>query len=453
MPIFQGYNVELRLNPNDPDDIIIKSKDNVPALDPNSPEFDEQLYAAVKLDATASLRRISSYLTEAYINISEPLQETMERLKESVNNFFNSNAGQTITAAIKYIVDNSDAIQEKMAEWRKLEPFLEEELKKPEYQGRSIDELMAADNDTEMAALIQQAFENAKAAMLAQELMPKVSITEKGAKSLEYPLDKINANVWGLLVEADKNGQLTFAAERRGSKKTADIIYGINFDDLPTELIITKKLTAFDKRVYIAAGALFNNDFDIITPAQIYAAMGNTGRPSAADVKKINDSITKMAAANIYIDNTSEHKLYKNYAKFVYDAKLLPMERITAIVNGQTVDSAIHLFREPPLISFAKERKQITTIKRELLESPLSKTDANLQIDDYLIERISHIKKSRGKISNKILYSTIFDNAGISTKMQRKRAKEKITKYLDHYLKCGFIKGYTENEEGVTVKY
>lgn len=160
-----------------------------------------------------------------------------------------------------------------------------------------------------------------------------------------------------------------------------------------------------------------------------------------------------MRAAHIYINNESENSLYPKYNKFVYDSSLLPMERISAVVNGQTVDGAIHLFREPPLTTFAKDRKQITTLSRQLLQSPLSKTDINLQIDDYLIERISHIKKSKGKLSSKLLYKTIFEKTNIKTRNQKMRGKEKISKYLTHYKKCNFIKSFQTESDGVTISY
>jgi hypothetical protein len=129
------------------------------------------------------------------------------------------------------------------------------------------------------------------------------------------------------------------------------------------------------------------------------------------------------------------------------------MERISAIVNGQTTDSAIHLFREPPLISFARERKQITTVSRKLLESPLSQTDSNLQIEDYLIEQISHIKSPKSKLKNKLLFETIFEKCNIKTPNQRARARETITKLLDHYKKHNFIKDYKKSPDGITIFY
>lgn len=177
--------------------------------------------------------------------------------------------------------------------------------------------------------------------------------------------------------------------------------------------------------------------------------MGNTSRPSTADIKKINDSLTKMRLARIYISNEHEANKYKGYQQFKYDGDLLPFERITGIIDGQESDAILHFFREPPLMTFAKERKQITTLELRLLESPISKTEANLAIDDYLLERISHIKN--GKAQPRILYETLYKKCSITTKKQKDRAPEKIKRYLEHYKNSGFINSYDEDAEGITV--
>ncbi len=266
------------------------------------------------------------------------------------------------------------------------------------------------------------------------------------ARKIDLPLDKVNAKVWTLL-EKDMHGQIAIAMEKRGSKKQISAYYSIDFEALK-EVSITKKLDAFDRRVYIAIAALFNAGNQFITVPQIYDAMGYVSRPGTADISKISASVSKMAAAHIFIDNTEEAREYK-YDKFVYDASLLPMERIQAVINGQTVE-AIHPFREPPLVSFARGRKQLTTIDKKLLNSPLNKTNQNIEIEDYLLERIAHAKK--GELSSKILYSTIFEEAHITGK-QRQRTPAKVKALLDFYVSQKHIKSYKIEEDGVSISW
>ena len=273
---------------------------------------------------------------------------------------------------------------------------------------------------------------------------------------LTYPLDKPNSKIWEMIARTKDNGQIGFDLEiltgKKGSKTEAVVYAGVNFDELGSNLTITRQLTPFDKRVYIAAAALFNGGNDIISATQIYRMMGNSGNPKGADIQKINDSLTKMGAARVYIDSTAEVEINKRYTAFKYDAALLPFERTSAYINNTLCETAIHLFREPPLITFARDRGQITGITRQLLESPVSKTEANLRLDDYLLERIGHMRNPKSKAPRKMLLATIYDRCHITSRSQKSRAPEKIKRYLDHYKKCGWIAGYTMDDESVTIQ-
>ena len=351
------------------------------------------------------------------------------------------------------IMQQLQPLQELIEEIEELKPFIIAELKKGEYDGLTFDDIikhtpgelleMRADPDS----LIYNVFEAAKAAQAETE-----RVTIQHADNVEYPLDKISGNAWNLLTE-DTGGQLAVTFDLLPKKRDlqATAYYSINFDALGDNVKITKRLLPFDKRVYIAASALFNAGNDVITATQIHYAMGNTRNPSPNQIKKIDDAISKMTGARITLDNRHEHDALKGkYPLFQYDGSLLPIERITAIINGQVTESAIHIFREPPLMTFAKERKQVTTIDVALLQSPISKTDANLSIDDYLIDRISKAKNGKGNKS-RILFKTLYEHAGITTPKQKQRAPEKVEKYLNHYQQQGFIKRYTTQADGVTV--
>lgn len=354
----------------------------------------------------------------------------------------------------KLIANLYSELHDIIDELKTLEPYLAIEFQKKEYAGKTFAEL--AEKNEDGITLFTKAIQAARAARNADiETAPK--ITARKTKAVEYPLDKPNTYIWDLL-QVDKHGQIEFNLAKYGSKEIVPAYYSINFDGLSDELKITKKLQPFDKRVYIAVSALFNAGNNVITLSQIHYAMGGTTRPGGKILSKINDAITKMTTARIFFDNEREAEKYK-YNHFKYDGSLLPLERGTAIINGQLANAAIHIFREPPLITFAKQRNQITTIDIKLLQSPVNKTDDNLRIDDYLIERISRAKNGTGR-SCRILYKTLYEHAGIADKpktnterQQKKRAPEKIKKYLDHYQKTGFISRYTVEKDGLTIHW
>ena len=281
------------------------------------------------------------------------------------------------------------------------------------------------------------------------EALPRITATMTSV--LHYPVDKPNSKIWRGLETATGNGQIRFSFD---TGKNAPIYYGINFDALEAldaGLKITKQLTPFDKRVYIAAAALYNAGNEVISATQIHKMMGNKEQPAPNQTKKINDSITKMGAARIFLSNEKEKQVNKKYPLYQYDGALLPFERLISYINNTLTDSAIHLFREPPLVDFARKRQQVTTISRQLLESPVSKTEKNLQLEDYLLERIAHMKSTKSKAPRKMLLNTIYEKSGITTKKQKDRAPERIKKYLDHYKKTGWIKGFTMDKDSVTI--
>ena len=416
------------------------------------------------------------------------IQETAQRLAETAKTalsgitiFINSDMYKAVKgnmqAMAKFIEETAAAFAALAEEEEKqnLAPFLQLELEaakdNPEFADCTIADIFRQGIDehgnpteSKFKELIERAKQRRAEYKATEETIADIEaaaqelprIIANPTEKLNYPLDKPNSVIWNLITDAAKNNpngqiQLAIDTSKKGSKQDAVILYSINFDELPTDIKITKQLTQYDKRVYIAAAGLFNAGNEIISATQVYKMMGNSGTPQASDLQKINDSLTKMGAARVYIDNTQEVQQAKGYKLFKYDAPLLPFERISAYINGQLTASAIHIFREPPLISFAKQRNQITTINRQLLESPISKTDANLLIDDYLLERIGHMKSGKGKAPRKMLFVTIYDHCNIKTAKQRQRAPEKIRRYLEHYKKCGWIKGYKEETDGITI--
>ncbi len=416
---------------------------------------------------------------EALRNSAMAIVTPAQRALKGIADFVNSDSYKAIKenmAAISAFIAQQRAEIEFLAglaqELQDLAPFLEMEIeemeKNPAFADATLREILEqgfdADGnptDSPFRQLIERAKQRQAEFTAAEDAIETVEqaaeelprIISNPTDLLTYPLDKPNSRIWNLLTATDPNGQLSldFVTSKKGNKQDAIVCYSISFDALGSDVKITKQLTPFDKRVYIAAAALFNGGNDVISATQIYKMMGNSGQPKTEQIQKINDSLTKMGAARVYLDNQQETTVNRKYSRFSYDASLLPFERLSAYINNTRTESAIHLFREPPLITFARERGQVTGLTRRLLESPISKTDANLQLEDYLLERIGHMKNPKSKSPRKMLFSTIYERCGIKSRMQRSRAPEKIRRYLDHYKKCEWIKGYTMAADSITI--
>ena len=200
--------------------------------------------------------------------------------------------------------------------------------------------------------------------------------------------------------------------------------------------------------MYIACAGIYAAGGAITSIRQIHNAMGGEGNPAPNQRKKILESLDKMSLTQVKITNDKEVQAYKeNPALFTreppqiqYKGNLISIESVTAIIKGKETD-AVHILREPPLISFAKARNEITTIKREVLESPQSKTEQVIAIQDYLIY---HIKRKDGAKKKRLAYSTICDNCGITSRTSRQNAPKKIKTELQHYKNTGFIEDFNE---------
>ncbi len=346
-----------------------------------------------------------------------------------------------------------------------LAPYLvvleNEDLIKEELEKRGFTEDMytlADSDDPEKRKLFLDAFHAVVEAIgkdsSIEESEQIINVITKKANSIEYPLDKLNSLMWS------KEGNLSVevnVAKEEDREKDISIAYAIDFTKLIQNgsVMISNALTAYDKRVYIAVAALFKVKNEILSIPMIYHAMGFAGDPGESDRAQIYKSIIKMRFTAIHIDTTKEARIYK-YPKFEYNGALLPSDdERNVLINGNFTERAIRFFIEPPLIKFARERKQITTFDIKLLQSPISKTDINLKIEDYLLERIARAKEGTGQ--PKILYKTIADKVGIENmtkdnqKNLRKRLPDKINRYLNYYVKCQFIKKYVIDKDGVTV--
>lgn len=281
--------------------------------------------------------------------------------------------------------------------------------------------------------------------------IPKVIVNK--LKEIDIPIDKVNRKVWSLL--EDTQGQLTFFANidmsKKGSKIPVNLKYSIDFFALndSDNVKITRKLEPYDRRVYIAVGNLYKHS-EYMSVQQIYNAMGYNGNASATDIEKINNSLTKMAMARVYIDNFAEVDAHYRYPYFKYDNYLLPIERIQGVYNNRSV-TLIRPLQEPPLLTFARQRKQITTVDIKLLATPLSKNNSNIELEDYLLEEIARIKK--GDRNRKMLYDTIFKETHITQAKQKQRAPEKIKRLLDYYKSCKYITEYKEEKDGLIITW
>ena len=276
---------------------------------------------------------------------------------------------------------------------------------------------------------------------------PKISTSK--LSDIFYPMDKVNSELWNCF-SIGENTPLKAESDKDSRKgKQASIYVMLDFNELDG-VKISRPLTSFDKRVFIAISNKREAGQEILTFSQIYEAMGGISRPDKSIRDRIIESIETMSRAIVSIDTTEENKIYPRLDKIVWESQLLHIEKVKGYSRGQITDYAIRIIETPKLYLFAKQRNQITSAPLELFESPISKTEANLSLEDYIFPRIARMRNST-KISRTILIETVCQKCNITTKKQRQRLPGKIEKYLKHYVSVGWIKAYKLTDKSIEI--
>ena len=276
---------------------------------------------------------------------------------------------------------------------------------------------------------------------------PKISTSK--LSDIFYPIDKVNSELWNCF-SIGENTPLKAESDKDSRKgKQASIYVMLDFNELDG-VKISRPLTSFDKRVFIAISNKREAGQEILTFSQIYEAMGGISRPDKSIRDRIIESIETMSRAIVSIDTTEENKIYPRLDKIVWESQLLHIEKVKGYSRGQITDYAIRIIETPKLYLFAKQRNQITSAPLELFESPISKTEANLSLEDYIFPRIARMRNST-KISRTILIETVCQKCNITTKKQRQRLPGKIEKYLKHYVSVGWIKSYKLTDKSIEI--
>lgn len=276
------------------------------------------------------------------------------------------------------------------------------------------------------------------------------------------PIDKVNSSIFpidsytveqnDLLIDLTSKKRKKSKNGSREEDKADSVFAPVKIDFSGAEdLCLPKNLTQFDKAVYNACGTLYYNGKDVVSHYQIYQQMGYTGKPNSKQLESITDSLKKMLATIFTFDNADECKLYK-YPHFVYTGSLLPIQILEVYEKGASPLIKVRFTAKPPLFRFAIERKQYTTIPMEVMQVPIRRTEFNLTIRDYILDRIARMKSGGEK---KIRYETMFDKlkntCNITDRHNKNRCKRVMKEFLTHCKHVGYIRNFKEDLSGITI--
>lgn len=433
-----------------------------------------QYQALSELKTQNLLQGVTESIRASISVLSETVWGDIEGITKTITESVLSSIGEIL----KSLKEGFEEEERLYAE--QLKPFIAKELKAAKKDHPEIEEITADDivescylfvGDIEEAELekMQQEFSDhidpllknikliygivkkaKKALEVGEERSSLPRIDPKKITELQYPLDKVNASLWGLIPLKEATA-LKAESDKDGKKgKQASIYVLLDFDELDG-IKISRQLTSYDKLVFIAVANLKAQGHDTITAWQVYNAMGGVSRPKKDTIEKIIQSIETLSKCRVTIDNTEEAKLYTKYDRVKATFPLLTTKICSGYANGKIVDNAITVSEVPDLLTFAEKRGQLTTVPLRLFKSPISKTEANLLLEDYLFTRIARMRNSP-KITRTILLETVYSKCNISSRNQKARLPEKLERLLQFYKDESWITGFTITERNIEIK-
>ena len=289
------------------------------------------------------------------------------------------------------------------------------------------------------------------------------NITTRLVSQMVVPVDKLSNQLFDGNITDD--GLTALRVSRKKSNKEVTAVVSIDYEGLNgVEIKGKRELSDYDREVHNAITSLYvEGENEYITANMIFHTITGNEKSGASDkqAEAISNSITKLMFSHLFIDNKEEAAAYK-VDHFRYDASLLPAERVTVTLNNNVVE-CIHLFREPPLYSYADTKKQVGRMDIKLLNTPVNKNEEVIVIQSYLYRRILAMKGS-SHLSPTVLYDTIYKKINIEAasdgalRKKKNKVRDTVRKILDFWKAEKFIKGYSENKKGqeivsVTIRF
>ena len=283
-------------------------------------------------------------------------------------------------------------------------------------------------------------------------------------------------------VTEEKDGQLFFKWNVNGARKNApSVATFVTLSSSENELSTNRPINQFDMAVYNALSTRFfywmqENPGQplMITPQEIWRTMdGKTvsTTPSAAQIKKVKESIDKMQFTKISIDISEELKA--NY-KTINDERVVNGTITTDLINADSISfltekgnvvDGYRINQEPILYAYNKAKNHVLYFDYALLDtSNKIRTDETMIIlKNYILSDVTRMVNGISRNSNRIKFDTIYKNTGILPPEQRvkranyssnaaytavvrreaKRDRDKICAILDVCKENSFIQDYT----------
>lgn len=274
-------------------------------------------------------------------------------------------------------------------------------------------------------------------ALLTTEFIETVA---KPASKYIYPNDKLSNKLQEITIDGETT-QLIDA-------KDANMYVTLDFDDAAELTDLDKKnisISEFDKQIQEAVISLMCAGNKCMSEHMIYKTLTQSnGKTSDKWRQRIQASMRKFGSVYITVDFSElirYYPEYENLSNYLKRTKLLNFNEIYMKTKNGNKVLVYELLDNPIMYTIANVKNQIGSIPIKALESDkLKNTPENTVLKNYLLKRIDQMKK--GKLSNDILFETIYKKTGSQTKKEQRTIRENTDKMLLELCASKLIAGY-----------
>lgn len=362
-----------------------------------------------------------------------------------------------------------------------LAPYIEEELKKPQYSGKTIEELIDEAEETDDGlftedSLLMQAVNAARAAagefIAAVEEEPatggeiqKAPIHQSIAE-MDFSTDHLPYIFFGgslpTPAKQDVPGQLSFTPIKE--KYSSDghpesfVYWHYFFDEATFEKFGLSKV--YDYEDYFILCVLFTERVlgnTVISPTALYRDVYGK-EPGDDDLERFRKRLQKLDATRIYINNHDLMQTWKGvdpdatYTEGLYHLINIDFTIERYLFNGKVAKETIHIGEVPALLQIGADLNRMTKIPKSAFYISEYKGDkATHRVRStprywhaliYLTRRVAQMKNGSGQ--TKILYDTLYNELHAKKPREKQLTRDVVFKILEHWKRIGWIKSYKE---------
>lgn len=396
-----------------------------------------------------------------------------ERIREAINKATGKIFTPEIKEMLREIRDTYKPFFDLLDEIDQLRPYISAELKKPEYNGKSLDDLLDEYTPREMMdlpedSLLLKAIEAAKDAAIKDGILPQIRYNV--GTELQASTDKLSNVFFSIAAPKSKNyisGQremlnipreemIPLKYEHDGAAKQITLFY----DFFPNESQL-KKLgldSKFDSYDYLISTVLDNlllEDNDTVSLTKVWHELGNAKSPNSSQLTELYKRIARGATTIVTIDDEQVQKAWGNDTDGTYNEIISPLMPVQIhgekfIANGNVAKAQLRINGLSPFFVLSQNIGHYSTWKKEILQLYTGrKTTRYYSVFHFLMAQIGWMRNPNSKRSNKITYESLYNYTGDASTRSRQLTRDMMYRLLDEvFIPAGYIKSYKEDNSG-----